>query len=232
MSVSQKRVTDLTGAMMGRLVANQKLFEKILSHKDMQWAYENPRDAISVACKSIRGRNKPVPKKSSREDVIVDTIIRVDRTISDKGLRYISYKRELIFSDIIHTGPVEYDINDIEEWRHDGQSIEAIDGETILNFIKKYDNPQQYLGLADLIAIKKKGPEFFRKYFGGKKAFGWKSTFEIDPSEKHSYPRRVPYLHLTKGGLGSTLMLDWKCTAGLFDMNCVALRFKNDSFAI
>lgn len=231
MGVSQRKETDPTGAMIGKLVANQKLFEKILSKKDVQWIYEKPRDAISIMCKAVRNRNKIAPKQASKEDEIIDTIIRVDRTQSDYHPEYYQKDKDYLFPGLINSGPVEYDINDIEEWCHDDQLQAAIQGAIIIDFIRQMDNPVRYLGLADILSIRKKGPELFRSRFGSKKVIAWRSAFkaesEFTPGEYFSL---VPCLSLAKNGEGRTFKLDWRnFDWQLFDVTYVSLRFKNNS---
>jgi hypothetical protein len=103
-----------------------------------------------------------------------DTIIRVNLYVNPA---YPKWMRSILKEDSEHSGPREYDISMVEEWYHPVQKQEGrqVKGVMINNSIVGDRTIEDHLGLADLLAIQAKGIAFFRKYFGGKAVFGWKS---------------------------------------------------------
>jgi len=94
----------------------------------------------------------------------------------------------------------EYDINQLAVWQHPKQSRKSIKCKTAYQFLKKNNLLEIQLDLADLEAIKRKGIDFFRRHFNGKKIWGWKST-----SKEFSNYWMVPCLREVDG----QLVINW-----------------------
>lgn len=111
-----------------------------------------------------------------KPDPILDTIIRVDRSIRPV---YPDWVKTVMHPELENTGPDEYDLATIEPWLHDGQKNgKWIGGQDLYEHHKKYEMLASSLSLRDGEEIQKKGIVVFRKFFGGKAVFLWKSVVQ------------------------------------------------------
>ncbi|MDE2021730.1 MAG: hypothetical protein KGI71_02290, partial [Patescibacteria group bacterium] len=119
--------------------------------------------------------------------------------------------------ELEHTGPAEYDLTKVEQWLHDGQKDgKTMRGNAIYEHLKSNDMLDSCLGLADGLAIQKKGIAVFRKHFGGKAVFLWRSV--VLNRDGNLF---VPYLYEH----GDAVALDWDWLGLDWDGNFPALRF-------
>jgi hypothetical protein len=160
----------------------------------------------------IRGNLEVVAIKLP-EEKIIDTIIRVNRSVSPV---YPEWTRKVMHKDLELSGPGEYDISIVQEWRHSDQDNGVVKGDVIYKHLKNNDMIKDQLGLADLLAIQAKGIAFFRKYFTGKAVFGWKSVVRASNDNL-----RVPDL-IEDGG---EVLLPWRWLGRGWDSCRPALRF-------
>jgi|WetSurMetagenome_2_1015567.scaffolds.fasta_scaffold00428_4 hypothetical protein len=154
-----------------------------------------------------------IRKIESPEEKILDTIIRVNHSVSPV---YPSWMRKVLHKDLEFFGPSEYDISLAKEWYHPEQENGVIKGEVIYKYLKDNDMIKDQLGLADLLAIQAKGIAFFHKYFAGKTVSGWKSVIW---SSHESF--NVPYLVERRG----EVILRWPWLGLDWDSRSPALRF-------
>jgi len=137
-------------------------------------------------------------KPSPEPEVMIDSIIRVNRSIRPS---YPDWMKEVMHPELETIGPAEYDGTKLEQWLHDGQKDgKWIEGNKIYAHLKKTDMLKTCLGLRDLEEIQKKGIVYFRKHFAGKAVFGWASVVRSRYGNL-----RVPYLF----GPGDEVILDW-----------------------
>jgi len=76
-----------------------------------------------------------------------------------------------------NSGAAEFDPRKLEVWNSfQGKQTSGTIGERTYQMLKKADALERCLGLRDLEVIQKRGIVFYRKYFGGKAVFGWRSV--------------------------------------------------------
>ena len=160
--MTEKQIPKLVGA----LVEHQSHFIG-LSVEDGQWAIRNTPDAIVLCVKAIRDRERGNP------EAFLDPLIRVDRTICPT---YPEWMKEVMHPDLELTGPLEFNVAQLEQWLHPDQVNGLAGGKVIYEHLKKNDMLTSCLGLLDLVAVQQKGLIFFRQYFQSKTVFGWKSV--------------------------------------------------------
>jgi len=142
---------------------------------DLEWLStgENLRSVILLARGEAELTIKAKPAPTPEPEVVIDTIIRVDRSIRPS---YPDWVKTVMHPELEPTGPAEYDISKVEQWLHDGQKDgKWTSGNNVYDKLKEKDMKllKGCLGLRDLEEIQKKGIAFFRKYFKGKAVFGW-----------------------------------------------------------
>ncbi len=94
---------------------------------------------------------------------------------------YPSWVKEVLNPELESTGPAEFDAAKVDLWLHEGQKNGGlIKGKVIYDHLLKEKMLGGCLNLQDLLAIKEKGIEFYRKHFSGKYLFGWKSVVRND----------------------------------------------------
>ena len=106
----------------------------------------------------------------------MDTIIRVNHSVSPVYVHLQNRTIEVLNKNLECSGPSKYDISLVKEQYYLTQESGGASGENIYKFLKDNDLIKDQLGIADLLAIAAKGIVFFRKYFDNKQAFGWKSV--------------------------------------------------------
>jgi hypothetical protein len=169
-------------------------------------------DILARVLDVIDGRAE-IMKIIPPEEKIVDTIIRVNRSVSPA---YPDWMKKVLHKDLELSGPSEYDINEVQEWLHSEQANGIVKGDVIYKHLKDNDMIKDQLGLADLLAIQAKGIAFFRKYFAGKAVFGWRSVVRHDHDNL-----LVPYL-VERGG---EVIVDWYWLEHAWDSSNPSLRF-------
>lgn len=126
------------------------------------------------------GRAELVMKPQTAIEVATppDTLIRVDRSVRPVYPDFIDrdYINTPEFIALERSGPSQYHITEVQQWLHQDQEDGVVGGSKIHEYLKKKDRIKSCLGLHDLIEIQKKGIAFYRQYFNGKVAFGWRSV--------------------------------------------------------
>ena len=118
------------------------------------------------------GQAKIVLKQKS-VPVVIDSIIRVDRTST---LVYPDWVSKVLYPELENTGPAEYDGTRLGHFLLPDQVNGVVTGNQIHEHLKQNNMLESCLGLRDLLMIKEKGIAFFRANFKGKAAFGWRSV--------------------------------------------------------
>jgi hypothetical protein len=132
-------------------------------------------------------------------EFVIDTIIRVDRSIRPS---YPNWAKLVMHPELESIGPTEYNLSKVEPWLHEDQKDGRwTTGRIIYVYLNDTDMLKTCLGLRDLEEIQKKDITFFRKYFKGKAVFGWASVVRDD----HYGRFNVPYLCED----GDKVILDW-----------------------
>lgn len=139
-------------------------------------------------------KTKPAPEP----EVVIDPIIRVDRSIRPS---YPDWVKTVMHPELENIGPAEYDIAKLELWLHDGQKDgKWIEGNKIYAHLKETGDLKNHCGLRDLEEIQKKGIAFFRKHFNGKAVFAWQGVVRYRRGNLN-----VPYLFES----GDEVVLRW-----------------------
>ena len=150
----------------------------------------------------------------AKDEPPLDTTIHVDRY---DRLVYPIWAREVMHPDLEAVGPTKYDFAKVKLWLHEGQKGgKRTTGNVIYEHLKETDSLKNCLGLHDALEIQKKGLEIFRKLFGGKAVFCWKSVVRHDAGLLF-----VPcvYEH------GAGVVVGWYCLDGVWDVSRRAARF-------
>ena len=124
------------------------------------------------------------------------TLICIDRSIKPV---YPDWVKEILHPELENTGPEEYDVATLEQWLHDEQKMGPVGGEVIYNHLKDKKMLPSCLGLRDGEELAKH-PELFRKLFGRKAVFLWKSVVR-----RHGGSLSVPYVVDD----GDGVLVDW-----------------------
>jgi hypothetical protein len=124
----------------------------------------------------LKGGAKIVPAESKQEvEEILDFNIHVDRSVKPT---YPDWVKKILHPELESSGPTDYDLATVEQWLHDGQKdARYVKGQVIYDYLKS--NPAEFArqhSLRDLEEIQKKGIKVFRKLYGGKAVFAWKSV--------------------------------------------------------
>jgi len=141
-----------------------------------------------------------------------DDIIYLSRS-GDSGLPNTT---KFLYPKLQEDGPNEYNIDQLDEWYHPDQASGKVTGHDIHEYLKTSDLLWRQLGIADLEAIRAKGPDFFRKHFAGKRIFAWKSILE----DTNGF-LVVPYLYQSQDSGNLSIIVialasDWRSSsAGL-----------------
>lgn len=172
----------------------------------MQGWIDNPKGLR----KFLLGLNPPKVAESSP-----DFSIRVDRSVSPV---YPAWVTEVLHPGLGGTGHEEYDLSsDVEQWLHHGQNSGRVTGQVIYDHLKASGELALHLGLADFLAIQQKGIAVFRKLYGGKAVFGWKSVVQARDGDL-----RLPYLYEN----GDKVVLSWDWLYNAWGCYNPALRFR------
>lgn len=156
--------------------------------------------------------------KTGAEVVVIDPIVRVDRSIRPVYPDFLNqeYINKPDFIALEKLGPPEFDASRLRKWWHPRQKKKVVTGNVINRFLTEKKMLPSCLGFADLLGIQAKGIEFLQQHFEGKAVFGWRS---VVPGRGGSL--RVPYLV----GHGGRVVLDWRWFGSAWDASDRALRF-------
>ncbi|MBI3888904.1 hypothetical protein HY311_03915 [Candidatus Nomurabacteria bacterium] len=125
--------------------------------------------------------------------------IWADFVRSGCGVRTISVPD----TEILKVRRIITNVRDLEEWQHPAQTIGAVKGHMIYDFLEKSKMLDRCINLTSLKLIQAKGPSFYRHYWAGKKIFAWKS---VRPRSPKSKLRRAPFLC----ECGDKILLDYR----------------------
>lgn len=121
------------------------------------------------------------------------TIIHVKREVE---LTYPSWMTKLLHPELEHTGPTTYKVTELEMWLHDRQKRNHFgQGRSIYHHLETNEMLHSCLGLADGLALKEKGVEFFKEHFSGRVLMLWRSAV-IKSEEGYRDRLLIPCLHL------------------------------------
>lgn len=150
---------------------------------------------------------------------VVDTIIRVDRSIVPV---YPDFTKTVMNLGLETTGPVKYSLSEVEFWLHEGQRHgQRIEGHELYGHLRDNGILEDCLSLRDGEEIQKKGPVTFRRFFGGKFIFLWKSVVQ----SRDGYPW-VPYL----SECAEQVFMDWRRLDAYWDGSLPVARLAGDRF--
>ncbi len=119
------------------------------------------------------------------------------------------------------TGRGQYDVSTLKHWLHPRQERGVLRGGQILRYLEDNGLLNNCLGIRDLEEIQRKGINFFREHFVGKKAFGWKSVALAHGKSYRDDYRYVPLLV----GQKSRVALRWCWIRVYMNASDIALRF-------
>lgn len=161
-----------------------------------------------------RSRIAEVLREQVREAVMLpelppDILIHVDRFICPV---YPDWVKMAMHPELEPTGPVEYDLSTIDLWLHYKQKNGGyIQGNKLYEHLKDKKTLASCLSLRDGEEIQKKGLVVFRKFFGGKAVFLWKSI--VQHRNGHLYvPFRNGHLYVPfLIEYNDEVAVDWYC---------------------
>ena len=103
-------------------------------------------------------------------------VVKVDRSVKPI---YPDWMEKLLHPELETTGSAEFNLADVSLWLHEGQQNGGVTiGNPIYEHLRDKDMLETCLNLQDGLAIQKKGIAVFRKFFGGKAVFLWKSVVQ------------------------------------------------------
>lgn len=130
-----------------------------------------------------------------------DFIVQADRTLRPI---YSEWMKLVIFPEWEGTGPAEYDLRkDVWCFYHDDQRHGTIGLDTLFFYLLDTEILTYCLGLADLQAIRSKGPTLFSELYAGKTIYAWKSLVR----DLYDNSLRVPSLWMSQAR--GPLSLEW-----------------------
>lgn len=113
-------------------------------------------------------------------DLIPDSALRTIISMYDPVVRVtaadIAYQDPFWMKERIHPElniKLEFDVTKLKRWRHPDQT--KCSGDIVYEKMKATGLLKNSLGKAELLAISRRGPDFFRQHFPGKaELFGWR----------------------------------------------------------
>lgn len=128
-----------------------------------------------------------------------DPVILVNRAAI---LVYRDHIAKVLYSELEKAGPVKFDVTKLRRWLHPKETKCVVNGNEIYESLKNNNLLAGCLGLAELQAIRERGPAFFRKYFSGSPVIaGWRSVVAGHQGELY-----VPYLN---DGCADETLIPW-----------------------
>lgn len=162
---AMSKLDKQTAKLIGRIAENLPEMDGDI----MQGWIDNPKGLQ----KFLRGLCPP-EATAPKEEAPLDTIIRVDRSVRPV---YPDWAKVVMHPELEAVGPAEYDLAKVELYLHDEQKDgKWMKGTKLYDHLKETDSLKNCLGLHDALEIQKKGIKVFRKLFGGKAVFCWKSV--------------------------------------------------------
>lgn len=197
-----------TAKLIGRIAENLPEMEGDI----MQGWIDNPKGLQ----KFLRGLCPP-EASSPKEETPLDTIIRVDRSAA---LVLPAWAGELVYPELQAVGPAEYDLaKQVELYLFGKQNSGGFEtGHAVHDHLKETDSLKNCLGLHDALEIQKKGIKVFRKLFGDRAVFCWKSVVR-----DHDGRLGVPYVCDD----GSKVVVFWRWLGYGWDGIGLAARFSS-----
>ena len=149
-------------------------------------------DVVRGWTKNDEALTKILRAALSAEEPNANTIIQIDRLAK---VPYPEWVREALDPEFEHTGAITYDLTDVHLWLHDDQRDDKLTrGDNVYDYLKSKDLLNSCLGLADGLAIKKKGAIVFNEVFGDNAVFLWRSVVR-----GHNGRVAVPYIYVNDG---------------------------------
>lgn len=150
-----------------------------------------------------------------KEETPISIVVHVDRSIRPV---YPNWVDKVMHPELESTGPVEYDIaSAVSLWLHDKQKKGLTTGKVIFDHLKKNNMIESCGNLQDALAIQELGIAAFKKAFGNKVVYFWKSVVR-DRYDGYLY---VPCLYVSDG----EVVLFWNWLDIDWDVNGPAVRF-------
>lgn len=148
----------------------------------------------------LRDETKIVTNEASvKEEIPITTLVHVDRSIKPA---YPDFVKKVMHPDLESKGLAEYDIaGAVSLWLHDKQKNGVVTGQTIYDYLKTNNLLKSCGNLQDALAIQKLGVAAFKKAFGNKVVYFWKSVVQYRGGDLS-----VPYLYV----LGDEVGLGWR----------------------
>ncbi|MFA6908301.1 MAG: hypothetical protein WC289_00245 [Patescibacteria group bacterium] len=150
-----------------------------------------------MATKTALGKGKV--EAALKQEIPVKTIVRVSRSIKPA---YPDWMKKVMYPMLESTGRTDYDIaKDMLLWLHDEQQNGAVAGLVINKYLQEHNLLESCGNLQDALAIKKLGAATFKRVFGKKSIYFWKSVVQ-----RQGGCLFVPSLCVDH----DTVMLDWR----------------------
>ena len=147
-------------------------------------------------------------------EVLLDTLIRVDRSIRPV---YPDWVETVMHPEFELTGPADYYLGTIDPWLHDGQKNDQdMEGNDLYKYLKEKKMLESCLSLRDGEEIQRRGIDVFDRFFKDKSVFLWKSVVQ-----DHFGQPFVPFLYARNG----QLVVVWDCLSHRWKNDRPALRF-------
>lgn len=183
---------------------------------DVQWLRtgSNFENVILLA----RGRATLVQVEKTPPVMVIDPIVRVDRSIRPVYPDFLNqeYVNTPEFVALEKMGPPEFDASKLRHWLHPRQKKYVTPGTVIHALLIKKRMLPSCLGFVDLLGIQAKGLEFYRQHFKDKLVLGWRSVV----------PGRGGGLYVPcLVGFGGEVLLDWFWLCSDLGAGNPALRF-------
>lgn len=146
----------------------------------------------------------------------IGSIVSIDRS---RPLSYPCWAKEPLYSELEAAGPEKINLEfQMEQWLHPRQEKSLVEGIKIHEYLNYSNLLPICFGLRELLAIKARGVNFFRRFFKGKVVFGWKGVV-LHRNRGDLY---VPYLYERY----DNVVLDWDGLGVFWGPNDSTLRLK------
>ena len=195
-----------TGKLIARIAENLPDMESYI----MQGWIDNPKGLQTVLKSALC---PPEVVVAPQVEAPLDTIIRVDRSVRPA---YPDWMKEVMHPELEATGPAEYDLAKVALYLHDDQKNGTMKGTVLYEHLKSTDSLKSCFGLHDALEAQKKDIAVFRKLFGGKAVFCWRSIVRRRPGSL-----LVPYFY----GNGGKVVVLWAGLDSVWSGNHPAARF-------
>jgi hypothetical protein len=146
------------------------------------------------------------PARNDAKSPVTNELVHVDRSVRPV---YPTWATVVMHPELEALGPTEFDPSKLELWLHPRQVQWWTPAQVIYDFLKENNMLAECLGLSDLMAIKSRGLDFYRRFFGSMTLIGWKSVVGyyrnsvVAPALIEDSGEVDLYWHLVKHNLGS-----------------------------